>query len=268
MKKLIKVIAITIAILFFMFFVPLLINILFKFDFNIWWFESEWGAGDALNFFGSILSFIGTIVLGTISIWQTSKANNLSEKLLEKDLLESTDFIRLKNKINIDYKQNKDTRITWSTHHKLDYGANILMEKFDEHTDRFNQYTIKLNFTNSSENNHIKKIELENFMCVQDPSNDGLKWSDDSNDPIPLGLHIDIIKEVYINWITEKEFYTQFKVYCDPKGCFDAMIQNRANLCIMFQFNIYSLSNVKTEMSYKVCISKKEKNVFDIINTN
>ena len=70
-----------IGILFLIFFIPLLINILFKFDFNIWWLESEWSAGDALNFFGSILSFIGTIVLGTISIWQTSKANNLSEKV-------------------------------------------------------------------------------------------------------------------------------------------------------------------------------------------
>lgn len=268
MKKFIRTISIIIAVLFLIFFVPLLINILFKFDFNIWWLESEWSAGDSLNFFGSILSFIGTIVLGAISIWQTSKANNLSEKLLEKDLLESTDFIQLKNKINIDYKQNKDTKITWSTHHKLDYGANILMEKFDEHTDRFNQYTIKFYFNNSSENNHIKKIELENFMCVQDPSNDGLKWSDDSSDPIPLGLNIDILKEVYINWITEKEFYTQFKVYCDPKGCFDAMIQNKSNLCMMFQFNIYSLSNVKTEMSYKIWISKKEKNVYEIINTN
>ena len=174
----------------------------------------------------------------------------------------------MKNKINIDYKQNKDTKVTRSTHHKLDYGANILIEKFDEHTDKFNQYTIKFYFTNSSEKNHIKKIELENFMCVQDPSSDGLKWSDNSDDPIPLGLNIEFPKEVYINWVTENEFYTQFKVYCDPKGCFDAMIQNKSNLCMMFQFNIYSLSNVKTEMSYKIWISKGKKNEYKVINTN
>lgn len=163
MKKFIRAISVVITILFLIFFVPLLINILFKFDFNIWWIESEWSAGDALNFFGNVLSFIGTIVLGAISIWQTNKANNLSEKVLEKDLLESTDFIQLKNKIDIDYKQNKDTKIIWSTHHKLDYGANILTEKFDKHTNRLNQYTIKFYFTNSSKKKSYKKNRIREF---------------------------------------------------------------------------------------------------------
>lgn len=268
MKNFIKFISIVIVILFILFFIPLLINVLFKVDFNIWWLESEWSAGDALNFFGSILSFVGTIALGAISIWQTHKANSISEKLLEKDLLESTDFIKLKNKINIDYKKNKDTKLTWSTYHKLDYGANILIEDFDEQIDKFNQYTIKFYFTNSSEKNHIKKIELESFMCVQDPSSNGLRWSDNSDAPIALNLNIEFPKDVYINWVTENEFYTLFKIYCDPRGCFDTMLQNKSNLCMMFQFNIYSLSNVKTQMSYKMWILKGRKNEYEVINTN
>lgn len=157
MKKNKNILLIALLILTIIIVVPLIINILFKFDFNIWWLESEWSAGDALSFFGNILSFLGTLILGIIAIWQTSKSNELSEKILEKDLLESTDFIQLQNKIDIDYKENKDNTITMSTHHKLDYGANILIEPFNEETKSFNQYLIKIYFTNSSEKSHIKK---------------------------------------------------------------------------------------------------------------
>ena len=37
---------------------------------------------------------------------------------------------------------------------------------------------------------------------------------------------------------------------------------------MMFQFNIYSLSNVKTKMSYKMWILKEKKNEYEVINTN
>jgi hypothetical protein len=248
--------------------VPLIINILFKFDFNVWWLESEWSAGEALSFYGCLLSFTGTIILGAISIWQTKKANNISKQLLDKDLLESVDFIQLENKFEASIKHNKDSKITWSAHHKLDYGANVLIEPYDEEVNKFNEYLIKLYFSNSSQKNHIKKIELENFMCVQDPDDGGIFWSDGSNDPIPLGLDIDVIKNVHLNWISSSEFYVQFKIYCIPNNCFDLMMKNKVNLCFIFQLNITSFSNVKTEMLYKIWISKSGNNKYEIINTN
>ena len=267
MKKILKVLLIlfiTITIIL----IPLIINILFKYDFNIWWLESEWSAGDALNFYAGILSFSGTIILGIISIWQTKKANRISEKLLNKDLLESTDFIQLENKFEATKKKNKDAKITWSAHHKLDYGANVLIEPYDNNVEKLNEYLIKLYFINSSERNHIKNIELENFMCVQDPDEGGLFWDDGSDSPIPLGLDIDIIKDVHLNWISNNEFYTQFKVYCEPNKCFDSMMKNKVNLCFIFQLNIYSFSGVKSEMLYKIWISKDKKGNYNVINTN
>ena len=96
------------------------------------------------------------------------KANNISEQLLKKDLLETTDFIQLENKFEASFKHNNNTKIIWVTHHKLDYGANILIEPYGNNVKELNGYLIKLYFTNSSDKNHIKKIELESFMCVQD----------------------------------------------------------------------------------------------------
>lgn len=248
--------------------ISLVINILFKYDFNIWWLESEWSAGDALNFYAGILSFGGTITLGIISIWQTKKANRISEQLLKKDMLESTDFVQLQNKFDVSLKKNNDSKITLSAHHKLDYGANVLIEPYNDNVEKLNEFLIKLYFVNSSERNHIKKIELENFMCVQDPDEGGLLWDDGFNDPIPLGLDIDIIKNVHLNWISNNEFYTQFKIYCEPNKCFDSMMNNKVNLCFIFQFNIYSFSGVKTEMLYKLWISKDKKGKYNVINSN
>lgn len=265
MKKLFKPLAIVIISLIIIM-IPIIINILFKFDFNIWWLQGEWSAGDALSFYGCLLSFIGTITLGAISIWQTKKSNDISKQLLEKYLLESTDFIQLQNKFEVSVKHN--AKITCSSHHKLDYGANILIERDNNDVDKLNEYLIKMYFSNSSEKNHIKKIELENFMCVQDPDESGLFWEDGSNDPIPLGLDIGLMKEVHLNWISNNEFYTQFKIYCEPNKCFDSMIKNKVNLCFIFQFNIYNFSNVKTEMLYKIWISKSKNEQYEIINTN
>lgn len=58
------------------------------------------------------------------------KANNISEQLLKKDLLETTDFIQLENKFEASFKHNNNTKIIWVTHHKLDYGANIVIEPY------------------------------------------------------------------------------------------------------------------------------------------
>ena len=36
-----------------------------------------WGTEDVLNFYGTFLSFIGTVSLGAIALWQNKKANEL-----------------------------------------------------------------------------------------------------------------------------------------------------------------------------------------------
>lgn len=142
MKKFLKIFLLVFISIIIIMSVPLAINILFKLDFNIWWLQSEWTAGDALNFYAGVLSFCGTIILGIISIWQTKKANSISEQLLKKDLLESTDFIQLQNKFESVVKHNDDCKITCSSHHKLDYGANVLIEPYENTIERLNEYLI------------------------------------------------------------------------------------------------------------------------------
>jgi|GEM_PF-2744583 len=48
--------------------IPLLINLSFKYSIGIEWLAAEWSAGDALGFYGSVLSFAGTIILAILAL--------------------------------------------------------------------------------------------------------------------------------------------------------------------------------------------------------
>ena len=59
------------------------IHLLFKLQSNCYWIEAEWNAGEILGYFGDVLAFVGTVVLGYIAIAQTEKANHLNNELLD-----------------------------------------------------------------------------------------------------------------------------------------------------------------------------------------
>lgn len=255
-KKKIKILFFFILILFVAFIIPFIINILYKHTFNIWWLATEWKAADTLLYYGSIITFIGTTVLGFVSYWQTKKANDLSEKLLKNSLIESTTIPQLQNKFDIESKENNDAKITFSAHHKLDYGAIIAMEQWNNNIKRLNQHLLNLYFKCSGKGSNIKCITISDILCVQDPSEGGLMWGDNSDDPIPLGLHLGPNNKAYLNWISDDEFFIQLKVYCEPKQCFDSMIKNEADLCLMFDLVIENFNGIKTKMSYKIWLEK------------
>ena len=50
--------------------IPFVINILFKINATTDIFVAEWSAGDALGYYGAILSFFGTVVLGALALYQ------------------------------------------------------------------------------------------------------------------------------------------------------------------------------------------------------
>ena len=74
--------------------VPLGIHLLFKIHPRVSFFSAEWSAGDALTYYGSVLSFIGTVVLGALALYQNrlikveadKRAAILEEKEHEKNM--------------------------------------------------------------------------------------------------------------------------------------------------------------------------------------
>lgn len=63
--------------------VPFVINLLFKVNSNISFLEAEWSAGDALGYYGAVLSFIGTVVLGALALYQNHIIKTEADKKAE-----------------------------------------------------------------------------------------------------------------------------------------------------------------------------------------
>lgn len=70
-----KVVASIIGILILLF-IPIIINELYKIGRG---YVTMWGAADVLSFYGSFLSFLGTVILGIVAFWQNHKAHKLNE---------------------------------------------------------------------------------------------------------------------------------------------------------------------------------------------
>ena len=65
-----------------MFCMPLIIvHILFKWKSAIEWLSAEWSAGDILAYIAGFEAFIGTIVLGFVTVYQSGKASRENERL-------------------------------------------------------------------------------------------------------------------------------------------------------------------------------------------
>ena len=63
--------------------IPLLINEIYKADTV---YVTKWDANDVLQYYGSVLSFCGTVALGMVTIKLSSQANKINERLLSLEL--------------------------------------------------------------------------------------------------------------------------------------------------------------------------------------
>ncbi|WP_312832504.1 hypothetical protein [Sedimentibacter saalensis] len=72
-----------IKLIWLLFIILFVIHFLFKWKAEIYLLEAEWSPGDLLAFAGSILSFLGTIVLGCVTVKLSKDNNDINKRLLE-----------------------------------------------------------------------------------------------------------------------------------------------------------------------------------------
>lgn len=80
-KGIVKKVVIT--LLFAIFGVPLIINVLFKIKAPFEIFDAEWYAEDALSYYGSVLAFLGTAAFSALALWQNHVIKTENDKYLE-----------------------------------------------------------------------------------------------------------------------------------------------------------------------------------------
>lgn len=57
------------------------VHVLYKMKTGIYWLESDWTSGDLLSFIGTMLSFVGSVVLGCITVKLSKDNNEINERL-------------------------------------------------------------------------------------------------------------------------------------------------------------------------------------------
>ncbi len=177
---------ITIFLIIMCIFAPVLvINFLFKINSNCYWIEAEWEAGDVLGYFGDVLSFLGTVVLGYIAIAQTEKANQMNKELLEIEKnrikpcvdISSTELSNIyigqamNKKMQEVYKKNKPIlELTFTKKPRGESITNVLL--------------LQIPIYNSGNSDisriFVKKVK-NSYLAVSDPNNNG-------NEIIPMLL--------------------------------------------------------------------------------
>lgn len=55
--------------------------------------------GDALGFYAALLSFIGTVILGVVAVWQNKQATEISKQLLYNELVSNSCVIDFDDKV-------------------------------------------------------------------------------------------------------------------------------------------------------------------------
>ncbi len=81
--------------------VPFIIHILFKLYPNNDFFVAEWSAGELLSYYGSILAFLGTVILGALSLYQNHLIKQESDK--RSELLEQREHESNMPRFRINY---------------------------------------------------------------------------------------------------------------------------------------------------------------------
>lgn len=81
-----------------LFAIPLIaVHILFKWQSNIYWIQSEWDAGDIISYVAGFEAFIGTAILSFLALWQNQQHKQENDNK-DKMLLEiENEKIRLSN---------------------------------------------------------------------------------------------------------------------------------------------------------------------------
>lgn len=87
-KRFIRIIILIVVLFVLLLIIPWLLNIAYKFDFGIWSIESEWTAGDAIAFYGSVLSGVFTLLGVVLTILYEAKERRNDETIKYKPILE------------------------------------------------------------------------------------------------------------------------------------------------------------------------------------
>lgn len=136
-----KVVASIIGILILLF-IPIIINELYKIGRG---YVTMWGAADVLSFYGSFLSFLGTVILGIVAFWQNHKAHKLNEQLQKLQQAQFVSMVSIKD-VMVETRNTSTPKFMNTKMREIDI-IDLTMNEFDS----TQSYHIDVEIKNDSE---------------------------------------------------------------------------------------------------------------------
>ena len=167
----------TLIVCIVMFFLPpVLVHVLFKWNSGIDLLSAEWSAGDVLAYIAGFEAFIGTIVLGFVTVYQSGKASRENERLnRENNFLQRISVQRLLPLVSVEsitierscittklYSQEKASTVEVAdtvTPEKRETHLRTYLPRLGSQIDRYYK-TVKLTIKNISDS-AIRQISVD-----------------------------------------------------------------------------------------------------------
>ena len=263
----------TMAIICITFFLPLVVvHCLFKWNTECVWLSATWSSGDVLGYIAGFEAFLGTVVLGAITVYQTEIANKTSVRLskennyLQKISIQKMLPLLRVTALSVDNAQNSSSTYSAtkdSTLEVVDVGTpqnrNTLIRTYLPRVGSANGYckTIKLSLENISDGT-ISQISVDRIDFS------GFKYKGNHTDMVSC---VGTEKAKYISWLIlpgdsldvtvnifyDNELYKQFWEYDEviEFGCFD--------MCLYVTNKSLSGISYKEKIYVEKCVGFKER---------
>ena len=263
----------TMMIICITFFLPLVVvHCLFKWNTECVWLSATWSSGDVLGYIAGFEAFLGTVVLGAITVYQTEIANKTSVRLskennyLQKISIQKMLPLLRVTALSVDNAQNSSSTYSAtkdSTLEVVDVGTpqnrNTLIRTYLPRVGSANGYrkTIKLSLENISDGT-ISQISVDRIDFS------GFKYKGNHTDMVSC---VGTEKAKYISWLIlpgdsldvtvnifyDNELYKQFWEYDEviEFGCFD--------MCLYVTNKSLSGISYKEKIYIEKCVGFKER---------
>ena len=234
-----KVIVTILFILLITVVVPIVINELYKTGKG---YITMWGADDVFSFYGSYLSFIGTVALGTVAIYQSNKAYKLNEQLQK---LQQAEFVSMVSAKKVIIDKRSSSSPNFENRDRMNISDNLALS--GDNVDSPQSYYIDVEFKNDSR-----------YPIVEMNIHPGERFNDNG---LLYGMKRNVEKAVYIAPGESACFR-----YIVPCKFFDVTKKYKLQLCIDF-INVFdyitptalyinNLNDKRTNVDYKYRVSK------------
>ncbi len=240
------------TVLFLVIGVPLIIN---KCYINNKGYLTVWGGSDVLAYYGAALSFIGTVILSTLALWQNQKANEINKILLDKELSDSVPFANINADIICKKTVMDKCATTWTNIHSIEstnviFIENVSMTEEQVEKRHFIEYLLKFTCSDFS-NSRIKKAFL---------ISDSIHFFDGNSNPvISTVIHATGQEqpELLINWENDSQFSFYIKVYAVNQCFLEHILENDNVINITFSIKYISIIGTYSTITHQLWIEKE-----------